>query len=225
MPGFAGFDAETYPGDATMAYLQNNTNLVWCGYYLAPSPSQQGTSWMGNRAALNAAGWGILPIYVGEQVIGPGSQHPSAAKGQSDGAQAAQYMDSEGFPAGSYVYLDLENGRPFPPLLQDYVTSWCAAVAATAYLPGVYCSHSFAIDVHNLAPAARIWAFYVQTTAPHPVLNPFPDPDPSGCGYIGATAWQLGQSCRIRTQAAQPLEVDLSTANLADPGAPDPPQV
>ena len=59
MPAFAGFDAYQYPGDETMDWLKANTNLVWCGYYLAPSPSQtKDTSWMGKQAYLAGAGWG-----------------------------------------------------------------------------------------------------------------------------------------------------------------------
>jgi hypothetical protein len=41
-------------GQITM-WLKNNTNLVWCGYYLGPTP-------MTNRAKLVANGWGISPF-------------------------------------------------------------------------------------------------------------------------------------------------------------------
>ena len=87
MAGHAGFDRSDYPGDAVMAWLKANTNLVWCGYYFGVAPSHSGTSWMGKRAHLVGAGWGIAPIYVGEQVIPPGSENPSAAKGAIDKAE------------------------------------------------------------------------------------------------------------------------------------------
>ena len=80
MPGFAGFDRSDYPGDQVMSWLKANTNLVWCGYYLGPSPSHAGTTWMTRRAALAAAGWGVAPIYVGQQITGPGSHNPSTAR-------------------------------------------------------------------------------------------------------------------------------------------------
>jgi hypothetical protein len=52
---------------------------------------------MTRRAALQAAGWGIAPVFVGQQVIGPGSHNPSAATGvmyeggQEERTFAAQY--------------------------------------------------------------------------------------------------------------------------------------
>ena len=224
MTGVAGFDPSDYPGDDVCDWLWANTNLKWCGYYLGPTQSHGGVTWMGRRPGLAAAGWGIAPLYVGQQVIEPGSLNASTATGVQDGQQAVSYLSAEGFNLGSCVYLDLENGPPFPSNLQDYVAAWCDAVAAGGYLPGVYCSHLLAVDVHTLRPAARIWAFNVATTRPHPVPSPFPDPTPSGCGYIGATAWQLGQECMISVPPANlsSLDVDLSSSIVADPGAPAP---
>jgi hypothetical protein len=175
------------------------------------------------RASLEAAGWGIAPIYVGQQVVPPGSLNPSTANGVTDGTQAAALMTSEGFAPGSYVYLDLENGPPIPPALQDYVGSWCDTVQSLGYKPGIYCSHLLAIDAHTLRPAVRIWAFRVQTTQVHPVPIPFPDPNPSGCGYVGAYAWQLGQNCTCVVPPAHlsSLDIDLDSAITKNPGALD----
>jgi len=222
MPGFAGFDVDIYPGDDVLGWLNGNTNLEWCGYYLAPAPSHKDQSWRGKLAPLKASGWGIAPIFVGEQVIGPGSQSPSATKGAIDGAEAAALMTAEGFAKGSCVYLDLENGLPFPQELQDYTAAWCKAVTDGQFQPGVYCSHALAQQVHALVPNARVWAFMIHTTAPVPVPKPYPDPNPSGCGYIGAFAWQLGQNCLLSVPPAASaiLQADLSSALVQDPGAP-----
>src|SRR5579859_4599496 len=100
MAGFAGFDTAFYPGDNQMAWLRANTNFVWCGYYLAPAPSHRDTSWMGNRATLSSQGWGIAPVYLGQQITGPGSHNPSAAQGATDGNDAADLMDGDGFQPG-----------------------------------------------------------------------------------------------------------------------------
>jgi len=222
MPGFAGFDRFAYPGDAIMAWLKSNTNLAWCGYYLAPAPSHPDGSWMTNRAKLAGGGWGFAPVFVGRQVTGPGAMDPSAATGMADGHAAASLTTNEGFPPGSFVYLDIENGPPMPGEQQDYVANWCDTVAAAGFGAGVYCSHLLAFDVHSLRSQCRIWAFRVATTQAHPVPAPFPDPNPSGCGYIGAYAWQLGQNCMIHVPPAnlQTLQVDLSTALVVDPSAP-----
>jgi hypothetical protein len=222
MPGFAGFDRSDYPGDNILQWLKQNTNLEWCGYYFGPVPSHGGTTWMGRREALAAAGWGIAPLYVGQQIIAPGSLNPSAATGVQDGSQAAGLMSSEGFPPGSYVYLDVENGPPMTDPLTDYIVNWCDAVKAGGYQPGLYCSHLLALNLHVLRPDCRVWAYRVATTTPHPVPQPFPDPNPSGCGYIGAYAWQLGQECLITVPVANlsSLDVDLCSAISNDPGAP-----
>ena len=176
---------------------------------------------MGKLTGLKAGGWGIAPLYLGEQVIPPGSQNPSTDKGTADGADAANLMTSEGFASGSCVYLDLEDGS-IPQALEDYTVAWCQAVAAAGFQPGVYCSHALGLQVHQLVPTARVWAFRVNTVTPHPVPNPYPDPNPSGCGYIGAYAWQLGQYCLLNVPpAAQSiLQADLSSAIVQDPGAP-----
>ena len=222
MPGFAGFDTDVYPGDAVMDWLKSNTNLVWTGYYLWPAPSHSDKSWIGKRAALQVAGWGIAPVFLGQQVTGPGSKNPSAAQGTTDGTAAAGVMQSEGFAQGSYVYLDIENGPPLTQPQQDYTVSWSAAVQTGGYQPGIYCSHELAAQVHNLVPNARIWVFKVTTIAPHPVPNPFPSPDPSGSGYVGASAWQLGQNCIMTvSDAGAKLTTDVDSGNTADPGAPD----
>jgi hypothetical protein len=222
MPGFAGFDRSDYPGDLIVDWLQDNTNLVWCGYYLAPAPSHPSTSWMTNRVRLVGNGWGTAPLYVGQQITGPGSLNPSVQSGITDGNAAAGLMQAEGFPAGSFVYLDIENGPPLTSAQQDYVGNWCDTIKARGYGAGIYCSHLLALPIHSLRSGCRIWTFNVATTQSHPVPNPFPDPNPSGCGYIGAYAWQLGQDCMINVPPAnlQTLDVDLSSAIVADPSAP-----
>ena len=222
MPGFAGADTYAFPGADALAWLRANSNLAWCGYYLAPAPSHQETSWMGRRAAMAKAGWGLAPTYLGQQLAGPGRHDVSGAQGQIDGREAAALMAGEGFPAGSHVYLDLEDGPPFRAPRTDYVAAWVGAVTAAGYGPGVYCSHAFAEDVHRACPAARVWAYKVATTAAHPFPGTnFPDLAPAGCGYTGAYMWQLGQSCEIGlTVAPRRLLVHLSSAVAPDPSAP-----
>lgn len=222
MPGFPGFDTSEFPGPAEMAWLRENTNLVWCGYYLGPAPSHSSASWMGQRAGLQQAGWGLAPIYVGQQIAGPGQHNVSAAQGGTDGQDAAGLMKAEAFPAGSCVYLDLEDGPPFTAPRTDYVAAWVGAVTGAGFQAGIYCSHGFAVDVHKLVPVARVWAFKVATTQEHPFPGTnFPDLHPAGSGYAGAFIWQLGQNCRLNLPQAplKSLVVDLDSALTPDPSA------
>lgn len=222
MPGFSGVDASEFPGQAEMNWLRANTNADWCGYYLAPAPSHSSTSWMGRRASLKAAGWGLAPTYLGQQLAGLGSHKVSAGQGQIDGGDAARLMTAEGFAPGAYVYLDLEDGPPFSEPRIGYVDRWISAVSANGFRPGVYCSHSIAAAVHQLSDTVRIWAYKVETSAQHPFPGTnFPDLHPSGCGYTGAYMWQLGQNCRLSLGTVPPTTplVDLNTALSPDPSA------
>lgn len=219
MAGFAGYDCSGFPGLAITGWLRSNTNLHWSGFYLAPAPSHKDASWMANRAALVEQGWGLAPLYVGEQTIPPGSMQPSGSKGTTDGNDAVALLKKAGFVVGTFVYLDLENGKPFTPLERDYVGNWVDTVSAAGFGPGVYCSHTFAGEVHALKPAARLWVFKVPTVAVHVVPgNNFPDSHPAGSGVSSAFIWQLAQNALIDAKAPQKLKVDLDTALTPDPG-------
>ena len=222
---FAGFDRSVYPGDETMTTLLATTNLKWCGYYLYPAPSHNepvngDNSWMGKRAPLQTMGWGLAPLYVGEQTVGSGSHNPSAAKGATDGADAVNMMTSEGFPPGSYVYLDIENSYPLPQIMSDYAGAWCDAVVAGGYKAGVYVTHRICPVIQALRPNARIWAIFVTNSdVGGNVTAPFPEDDPSNSGVPGAFLWQCRQQSTINIsgQTGPFTPIDFDTASSADP--------
>jgi hypothetical protein len=219
MAAFAGFDRSGFPSASKMAKLKANTNLVWCGFYLGPAPSHPDDGRMQQRATLVGQGWGIAPLYVGQQVIGKGSKNPSAAQGTTDAQDAVTLLGKAGFSGGTCVYLDLENGKPLPDKLADYVGTWVDGVAAKGFKPGVYCSHTIAAVVHNLRPAARIWAFNVPTTKPHAAAGPpFGTPAPSTSGFARAHIIQFDQRCTITVPGIGKLGVDLDSALTQDPG-------
>jgi hypothetical protein len=97
MTGHAGFDSLTYPGDDLMKIFWDKTNLAWCGFYLAPAPSQPYTGWMSKRSYLRGLGWGFAPLYVGQQTHGPGSHDFSAGRGTTDAVDAAALARQAGF--------------------------------------------------------------------------------------------------------------------------------
>jgi hypothetical protein len=103
-----GFDTAFYPGDAPMQAWKQLSPYGFVGYYLA-APAHPNASWMGKLQVLIRMGWDTVPIYVGRQSQGPGSNvSPDAAGGHLHGADALAKMQSEGFPGGSIVYLDVE---------------------------------------------------------------------------------------------------------------------
>lgn len=217
----AGFDRADCPDLAMMRRLRVETNLCWCGYYLR-APSQPAPTWRGKRADLAAMGWGLAPIFVGQQIAGPGSHLVTATQGDLDGGMAAAQMFSEGFPAGSWVYLDLENGPPMPDAQAGYVSAWIDRVNLGRYRAGVYCSFMLAARIRELRPAARLWVFHISGAriAAHPVAgSTFSAPDPMQSGFPGAAIWQHDDEARLT--AFGDLACDLDSALVADPGAPD----
>ncbi len=218
MTAFAGMDVDEFPGLAVMGALATQTNLAFTAYYLH-APSHSNAGWSGNRAALVAQGWGLAPVYVGQQIVGPGSHNVTAAQGALDGQDCAAKMAAEGFSPGSFVYLDLENGAPFVSPQTDYVSAWRMAVESAGWGAGIYCSHAMAATVAAANPTARIWAFEVSTLNQTSASTPFPAPDPSGSGFAGAVIWQRADNVRISGGGAS-LIVDLDTSSMADPSSP-----
>ena len=214
----AGFDTSGFPGTARMATIKSTTNFEWCGFYLK-APSHPDSGWMPHRADLVAQGWGLAPLYVGQQTIGPGGHDNTAARGTIDGNDAIAKLRSAGFPPNTFVFLDLENGTPFPPAQRAYVAAWAAAIETDGtFKPGIYCSHVLADAVHALVPSARLWVFKVPTTDPHHVPGPpFPSPAPSGSGFAAAHIWQLDQNGQA-TLGGSSMKIDLDSALTADPG-------
>ena len=221
---YAGLDASAFPGLDTMTWLKEATKSAWTGFYLGPAPSHPETDWMGERQDLIAQGWGLAPVYVGQQLAGLGSHVVTAEQGNLDGAQAGALMADAGFPEHSYCYLDLEDGPPFAEPRASYVKYWAGALFRAGYSPGVYCSHLVAeaglgLFESESVQAPRIWAFKVETTARHPAELPFPPLEPAGSGVSQATLWQHDQDATITTPHGTVL-VDISSSLVADPSAP-----
>jgi putative peptidoglycan binding protein/glycoside hydrolase-like protein len=220
---YAGFDAFAYPGDNVMDWLKAHTNLCWVCVYLK-SPSNDHASygtWMPAVDRLRRTGWGMAPTYVGQQVTGKGSHVVTAAQGEIDGADAVGTMKSLGFPPGSCVFLDLENGPPLTDAQKAYTPAWADKVAAGGFSPGIYCSYLLGSAIRQLLPQARIWVFHVATTAAHNVDAPYLEKSPVLSGFSGATLWQRDDAASIVTDAAgNRSQVDLNTSLMPDPSSP-----
>lgn len=240
---FAGFDCDAYPGDAVMQAIIQNTNLSWCGFYLGPAPSHGDRSWMGKLQSLIGMGFGLAPVYVGQQppaIQGRGISHiVSATQGTIDGNNAADLAGQAGFSAGSIVFLDAEQGGQPDPNMQQYYQAWVAALTGRGFGPGVYCSHfQTAQALYNLNNAPKFWVFNLNyftcdqnAVTPQTALvspnSPFPAPDPTGSGVPFASLWQFTQTpssaapqCVINAGNQVLSGVDFDSSAVADPSNP-----
>jgi hypothetical protein len=225
LPAFAGFDTSVYPGDPNMTVWKNSSPYKFVAYYLA-APCHSKFSLMGRRATLVGMGWNLLPVYVGQQAAGVSpckSNILTAAQGAIDGSDAGAKMGSEGFPAGSFVYLDVERVDVFSPELAAYVTAWFSALPGNCS-PGVYCHKHNADDVRKAVLAGlanppvvqpRFWIvggvtsqFHVETSKPTDV------------GVTFANIWQCPVSVQ-KTLGGVKINIDEDVAQWADPAAPE----
>lgn len=201
-----GFDVSQYPGNDTMRELKQYFDF--CNLYLAPAPSHRDAGWMQSRNFLGSIGYYIAAIYVGQQVIGPGSHKVNAAQGKTDGHDCVNLMLTAGFKPGDPVYLDLENGPPFTDDQRAYVDAWVAEVTGGGFRPGVYASWRFITEFDS--KTILRWMFKVPTTKTTTAelpkdINAAPAPLPQ------SVAIQYRQNVEIHW-GARKLLVDLDTA-------------
>jgi hypothetical protein len=222
-PVFAGFDTDIYPGDHAMSLWKLLAPYVFAAYYLH-APCHRDQSWMGHRAALTSMGWNLVPVYVGQQVAGAspcGSCILTAAQGGLDAADCSAKMSAEGFPAGTFVFLDVEHCDTFPGALGEYITAWVAGVVAGGFGPGVYCHAHNASDVQaavaagvSKGVAARFW---IAGGDPAKfVINRSP---PAYSGIAFADLWQCPETV-TRTYGGVRIEVDENCSMNRAPAGP-----
>jgi hypothetical protein len=241
---FLGFDRSDYPGDAVMQSLWESVpDLTFVCLYLAPAPSHGNSGWMKAAPTLLSMGWGVVPTYVGQQVIGVGSHVVTAAQGTIDAGKAAELADAAHLSAGSVIYLDIENGGQMPQNQVGYVTAWIAEMHTnTDYWAGVYCSHHKTAQQVADAAAGIVaetghdvptWAYKPIDSGPSVIdLGGEQPRDPAGSGYAPAVVWQYRMSLNgsvdltwvdRETGANKRLnQVDLDTASVFDPSNTDP---
>lgn len=226
MLGYAGFDRSLYPGDDIMTALWNQTNLAWCGFYLAPAPNHgKDRSWMTKRAFLTSLGWGLAPIYLGEQqskVCPTCTANPSALKGSADAAQAISLAKTAGFSPGSTIYLDIETWSPLNAPMSDYYTNWVAGIITGGFVPGVYCPHVLATLLRGLDSRPVFWTvngskYPSGKTATY--QNPLPAPEPSFSNIEYSTLWQfsLDAGSLILSPTQKVPTIDFDSSSVPDP--------
>ena len=210
---YLGFDRDIYPGDAAFATLRKN--FTFTGYWLGPPPAGKNTTWLNKRDFLRRSGLGFLVLFSGRDGNEFKNERDASAKAANDAHSAAAAAKREGFPTGTIIFLDIEEGGRLSPAYQAYLRVWFDDLARSGFRAGVYCSGMPAKEPGGITiltaddiranAGNRDFAFFVYNDAcpPSPGCSfPAEAPAPSASGISFAQAWQFAQSPRRKQFSA-----------------------
>ena len=246
---FPGFDTSIYPGDATMsAWRFPSSPYYWSGYYL-PAPCHRDVTWTNKYATLNAMGWGLTVIYVGQQdwtqipqsiaVLGAdrtarasqsiaseqavcSASLLSADQGTLEAADAVARLKADGFPDGTTVFLDVEYVSSVTPTLLTYYRAWIQGILRDGhYKPGIYAAKSNATTLYVAALDAS------HAAGSNDALSFWIAASsgfslgqtPTAVGLDFAKLWQ-GMFDVTQTWNGKTLQIDVDVASRKSPSAP-----
>jgi hypothetical protein len=225
---YLGFDRNDYPGDGDLALLRKTFSFT--AYWLNHPPGTQTNTWMGKREALQSAGFGFLVVFSGRTYRELKALPDIAAAGAGDALSAVEAARREGFPRGTIIFLDQEEGGRQLTEQKTYVYAFVDGVNRSGFRAGVYCSGIpfrepddtmvvTAEDIRNTAGTRNI-AFWVSNDAcgPSPGCSFSPTPAPKESGVAFARVWQYAQSPRRRQYTAQCRKSYAADGNCYPPG-------
>jgi hypothetical protein len=123
---YLGFDRNRYPGDAVLGLLRET--LSFCGYWLNVPSGETSNTWEGKRGVLNSSGFGFLLLFNERFDRELKSLSNSKTLGTHDAAVAVEAAKKEGFPVGTIIFLDQEEGGRMLPEQRAYVYAWIDGV-------------------------------------------------------------------------------------------------
>lgn len=209
---FLGFDRNDYPGDAAMKSFRKQ--FAFTSYWLGNPPGEKTNSWSGKREFLRAQGWGFLPLFNGPASAELRDEPRTLKRAAKDVQLAVGAAQREGFPTGTVIFLDIEEGGRLPAMYIIYLKRWAADLAAAGYRAGVYCS-GIAVDEgegvsiitsnfirEQIKPGELIYWVFNDSCPPSPgCVSPENLPPPSKSGVPYAQVWQFVRSPRDKETA------------------------
>lgn len=226
---YLGMDRNDYPGDANMMTLRKT--FVFTGYWLNTPPGANRNTWQGKRRSLSAMGYGFLLLFNGREYAQLKASGNAARVGANDASKALRSAQQEGFPRGSILFLDQEQGGRMLPEQRAYIHAWVDGVIRGGYRAGIYCSgiafHESATvsvvtanDIRDNAGSREIH-FFVSNDhcAPSPgCVFPEPAPAPTNGSVPFADAWQFAQSPRRPEMTEACRQTYAQDGNCYPPG-------
>src|SRR5579863_7903488 len=229
---YLGFDRNNYPGDENLKALHQTFSYM--GYWLGHPPSAKTNTWKGKRRKIEAAGFGFLVLYNGRPYAQLKSVANAMRLGKLDAASAISAAHREGFPGGTIIFLDQEEGGRMLPEQKAYIYSWVDAVNASGFAAGIYCSGIAnqesqtvsvvtADDIRNNAGGRKITFWVANDSCPPAPGCAFPRraPSPALSGVEFAEVWQFVQSPRRPDVTAACAKTYNADGNCYPPGIPE----
>jgi hypothetical protein len=144
----------------------------------------------------------------------------SASRGRAEADDAIARTESEGFPRGTVIFLDIEHMNTVPQAMRDYYKEWTARVLADGrYRPGFYAHTANAALIYrdvknvydslNLSDEPPFWV--AGNTAEFA-----PGKTPADVGHAFAAVWQ-GVLDKVEERNGHRLPIDVSVAATASP--------
>jgi hypothetical protein len=210
---YLGFDRNDYPGNANLQILHQTFSFA--GYWLNDPPGEKTNTWAGKRKAVENAGFGFLVLFNGRLYAELKNVPHAKSLGRSDAQAAARAARREGFPRGTVIFLDQEQGGRMLPEQKGYIYAWVDALTAAGFETGIYCSGIAARDddgttvvtaddIRQHAGDRKIVYFVTNDACPPSpgcvLANPPPGPAASGIDF--ADIWQFAQSPKRKEFAA-----------------------
>ncbi|HLV93556.1 MAG TPA: glycoside hydrolase domain-containing protein [Candidatus Acidoferrales bacterium] len=212
---YLGFDANDYPGDAALPRLRQA--FTFAGYWLNNPPGTpagktrtESDTWLGHRAALAQQGFGFLVLFNGrlDRELKPAAT--ASTMGANDARAAAGTAKREGFPSGTVIFIDQEEGGSMDAAQMAYLVAWFDGVTAAGFRAGIYCSGMPSKEGDEVVLTASyvrentggreiVYFVYNDQCPPSPgCVHPANPPLPRTSGVAFAVAWQFAQSPRRR---------------------------
>lgn len=202
---YLGFDRNDYPGDENLPALRRT--FAFTGYWLNAPPGETNNTWTGKREVVKDAGFGFLVLFNGRLDAELKRADPESL-GRSDGRAAVTSAQREGFPGGTVIFLDQEEGGRMPPEQNAYIFAWVDTVNRGGFRAGIYCSGIgvrdgremivTAEDIRHHAEGRAIVYWTANDACPPSPGCAFPrrPPLPQQSGVAFAGVWQFAQSPR-----------------------------
>jgi Domain of unknown function (DUF1906) len=225
---YLGFDLNEYPGDDALPILRKTFSFA--SYWLTPPPEAKGNTWLGKRPQLQSQGFGFVVLFNGRVSRSLKSSADAMQKGVMDAENAAKLARQEGFPSGTIIFLDVEEGGRLPATYHQYLASWTDTLARSNFRAGAYCSGvpvgkgSDSIttwrDIQDHLDGRRLALWIFNDVCPPSPGCVFPQAPPpvAESGSAQAAVWQFAQSPRRKERTAKCAATYNADGNCYAPG-------